>query len=206
MNEILIPQRILIASGNKEKIRELVSLLSPLQIEFATLREFPHLAEPEETGSTFTANAELKASYYAVQASEWSVADDSGLEIDFLGGRPGVLSARYGGIETPCSEKMQLVLNELSGATKEQRVAQFVSVIALADPSGKICITAEGVCRGSIADQPRGNHGFGYDPIFVPEGFNRTFAEMSDEEKRSFSHRGKASFEFIRKMSDFTGV
>ena len=110
----------------------------------------------------------------------------------------------------PYSEKMTLVLNEMSKAAKFrrgiERGAQFVSVIALADPSGSVCFTAEGVCRGSIVHRPRGSHGFGYDPIFAPAGFDRTFGEMSDDEKRSLSHRGKASFEFIRKMSDFTGV
>lgn len=206
MNEILVPQRILIASGNKGKIREFEFLLRPLQIVLASLSEFPHLTEPEETGTTFAANAALKASYYAVRTSEWSIADDSGLEIDLLDGRPGVLSARYGGIETPYSEKMQLVLKELDAATKDQRGARFVSVIALADPTGEVRFSAEGVCRGSIVDSPRGSNGFGYDPIFQPEGFDLTFGEMSDDEKRSLSHRGRASIEFIRKMSDFTGV
>lgn len=201
-----LPKRILIASGNRGKIREFEFLLRPLQIALTTLSESPHINEPQETGSTFTANAGLKASYYAIHTGEWSIADDSGLEIDLLGGRPGVLSARYGGAATPYQEKMQLVLKELRAMAKDERGAQFVSVIALADPSGNIRLTAEGICRGSIADSPRGNHGFGYDPIFLPDGFDRTFGEMSDDEKRSLSHRGKASFEFIRKMSDFTGV
>ena len=90
--------------------------------------------------------------------------------------------------------------------SQAQRGAQFVSVIAFADPSGEIRFTAEGICRGSITDGPRGSNGFGYDPIFQPDGYERTFGEMSDDEKRSLSHRGKASIEFIRKMSDFTGV
>ncbi|MEQ1763889.1 MAG: RdgB/HAM1 family non-canonical purine NTP pyrophosphatase [Pyrinomonadaceae bacterium] len=201
-----LPKRILLASGNKGKLREFEFLLRPLQIALVTLGEFPHVAEPEEIGATFTANAELKASYYAIGTGEWSIADDSGLEIDLLEGKPGVHSARYGGIETPYSEKMQQVLNELRDAAKVERGAQFVSVIALADPSGNIHFTAEGICRGSITEGPRGSHGFGYDPIFVPDGFDHTFGEMSDNEKRSLSHRGKASFEFIRKMSDFTGV
>src|SRR5690349_20519424 len=138
MNEILGPQRVLIATGNAGKIREFGFLLSPLNIALATLSDFPAIDEPEETGSTFSANAELKASYYAIQTGEWAIADDSGLEIDFLDGRPGVLSARYGGVETAYQEKMQLVLNELRKATKDERGAQFVSVIALADPSGAV--------------------------------------------------------------------
>lgn len=206
MNEVLTPRRVLIASGNQGKIREFGFLLRPRNIALATLTDFPAIYEPEETGTTFGANAELKATYYALQTGEWSIADDSGLEIDFLDGRPGVLSARYGGVEASYQEKMQLVLNELSNAPKDERGAQFVSVIALADPSGEIRFTAEGICRGSIANEPRGSNGFGYDPIFIPDGFDRTFGEMSDEAKRSLSHRGKASLQFIRKMTDFTGV
>ena len=206
MNETFVPQRVLIASGNKGKIREFEFLLKPLQIKLATLSEFPSLVEPDETGFTFIENAKLKASYYAIHTGEWSIADDSGLEIHLLDGKPGVLSARYGGFESTYQQKMQLVLDRLAGAPKHERGAQFVSVIALADPSGEIRLTAEGVCRGAIADAPRGNGGFGYDPIFIPRGFGLTFGEMSDVEKRSLSHRGKASFEFIRKMSDFTGV
>jgi XTP/dITP diphosphohydrolase len=206
MSEITVPERVLVATRNRGKIREFEHLLRPLQVALITLSNFSNVKEPEETGSTFAANAELKASYYAIQTGEWSIADDSGLEIDFLDGRPGVLSARYGGTETPYVEKMNLVLSELSKAHNVQRRARFVSVIALADPSGEVRFTAEGICRGSIADAPRGSNGFGYDPIFLPQGFDRTFGEMSDDEKRSLSHRGKASNEFIRKMSDFTGV
>ena len=206
MTEVHVPQRVLVATGNQGKVREFEFLLRPLRIDLLTLAEFPHLAEPEETGSTFTANAELKASYYAIETGEWSIADDSGLEVDRLDGRPGVLSARYGGIGTPYLDKMQLMLNELRDTVTADRGAQFVSVIALADPTGLIRLTAEGICRGSIAEAPRGDNGFGYDPVFIPEGFERTFGEMSDDEKRSLSHRGKASKEFFRKMSDFTGV
>lgn len=206
MSEMTVLERVLVATGNRGKVREFEYLLSPLLIPLITLNDFPHVVEPEEAGSTFAENARIKASYYSKQTGEWSIADDSGLEVDFLGGRPGVRSSRYGGIKTPYSQKMNLVLNELAEATPLQRGAQFVSVIALSDPSGKIRFTAEGICRGSITDAPRGDNGFGYDPFFQPEGFERTFGEMSDSEKSSLSHRGKASFEFIRKMSDFTGV
>ena len=201
-----VPGCVLLASGNKGKLREFETLFRPLGIVLVTLSEFPSIAEPDETGATFTENAMLKASYYAMQTGQWSIADDSGLEIDGLGGRPGVLSARFGGTGISYADKMELVLRELNERKKDPRGAQFVSVIALADPSGEIRFTAEGVCRGTIAERPRGTKGFGYDPIFIPTGFDRTFGEMSDDEKRSLSHRGKASIEFIRKMSDFTGV
>lgn len=198
--------KLLLASGNRGKLREFNLLLQPLGIQLHTLDGFPNAVEPEETGATFLENAELKAKYYAVETGMWSMADDSGLEIDHLGGRPGVYSARYGGALASYSDKMQLVLNELSNAGEDERGAQFVSAIALADPAGSIHIVAEGICRGTIADRPRGANGFGYDPIFVPDGFALTFGEMTDEEKRGLSHRGKASAQFIRKMTDFTGV
>jgi len=201
-----VPGCVLLASGNKGKLREFETLFRPLGIVLVTLSEFPSIPEPDETGATFTENAMLKASYYAMQTGQWSIADDSGLEIDGLGGRPGVLSARFGGIGTSYADKMEFVLRELNERKKDQRGAQFVSVIALADPSGEIRFTAEGVCRGTIAERPRGTKGFGYDPIFIPTGFDRTFGELSNDEKLSLSHRGKASIEFIRKMSDFTGV
>ncbi len=201
-----IPDRILIATGNKGKVREFEQLLLPLRVVLTTLADLPAIEEPEETGSTFQDNAAIKASFYAQRSGLWAMADDSGLEIDHLNGAPGVLSARFGGVETSYSYKIELVLNKLVSAKMYDRGARFVSVIALADPSGTLRVISEGICRGSIADSPRGTNGFGYDPIFVPDGFERTFGEMSDDEKRSLSHRGKASIDFIRKMSDFTGI
>ena len=200
------PDRVIIATGNKGKIAELQGLLRPIGIKLLTLGDVPQIPEPEETGSTFRENAELKAAYYARETGEWSMADDSGLMVDHLGGRPGVLSARYGGVDTPYAHKMTLLLNELLGLPELNRSAQFMSYLALADPSGSIRVGAEGICRGRIADSPRGTNGFGYDPIFLPDGFTRTFGEMTDEEKSSLSHRSRAAVQFIRKMSEFTGV
>ena len=181
-------------------------LLRPIGIKFLTLRDVPRIPEPEEIGSTFRENAELKAAYYARETGEWSMADDSGLMVDQLGGRPGILSARYGGVDTSYADKMTLLLNELQDLPELNRSAQFMSYLALADPSGGIRVGAEGICRGRIADSPRGTNGFGYDPIFLPDGFTRTFGEMTDEEKSSLSHRSRAAIQFIRKMSEFTGV
>ena len=200
------PDRVIIATGNKGKIAELQGLLRPIGIKFLTLRDVPRIPEPEEIGSTFRENAELKAAYYARETGEWSVADDSGLMVDQLGGRPGILSARYGGVDTSYADKMTLLLNELQDLPELNRSAQFMSYLALADPSGSIRVGAEGICRGRIADSPRGTNGFGYDPIFLPDGFTRTFGEMTDEEKSSLSHRSRAAIQFIGKMSEFTGV
>lgn len=199
-------ERLLIATRNKGKIAEFADLLRPLDVPLATLADFPDLAAPEETGETFAENAAIKAAYYARHSGEWAIADDSGLEIDFLDGAPGVHSARYGGEDWSYQEKMALVLSRLAAAKEHERAARFVCVIRIANPAGNIIITAEGICEGRIAHQPRGGNGFGYDPIFIPDGFDRTFGELSDDEKRAISHRGKASAQLIRKMLDFTGV
>ncbi|HLA96192.1 MAG TPA: RdgB/HAM1 family non-canonical purine NTP pyrophosphatase [Pyrinomonadaceae bacterium] len=200
------PERLLIASGNKGKIREFENLLAELPLELIDLERFPSALEPEENGATFAENAIIKAKAYASQTGEWAIADDSGLEIDALNGTPGVLSARFGGVETGYSDKMTMVLERMQNVDEKDRGARFVSVIAFAGPDAEIEFTVEGECRGIIALAPRGTNGFGYDPIFIPEKFDRTFGELTDLEKRSISHRGKASAEFIRKMLDFMGV
>ena len=199
-------QRLLIATGNQGKVAELRDLLRPLGLPLLALSEISAITEPEETGSTFADNAAIKAMFYARASGEWVIADDSGLEIDFLDGAPGVYSARFGGEGTSYQEKMARVLSKLMEVPDEQRTARFVCVIKVADPTGDIAITAEGVCEGTIAHVARGSNGFGYDPIFIPSGYAFTFGEMSDDEKRSISHRGKASSDLIRKMLDFTGV
>jgi XTP/dITP diphosphohydrolase len=117
-----------------------------------------------------------------------------------------VYSARFGGDDSSYQEKMDLVLSRLSDARDDQRTARFACVIKVADPEGNVALTAEGICEGTIAHQPRGNNGFGYDPIFIPDGFDLSFGELAAEEKRAISHRGKASADLIRKMLDFTGV
>jgi XTP/dITP diphosphohydrolase len=199
-------ERLLIATGNKGKIAELRDLLQPLRLPLITLADIPRIAEPEETGTTFDENAAIKAAFYARMSGEWAIADDSGLEIDQLDGAPGVYSARFGGEGSSYQEKMALVLSKLQNARSDQRSARFVCVIKVADPTGRIAISANGVCEGLIANSPRGSNGFGYDPIFIAYGSEMTFGELSDIEKRSISHRGKASADLIRKMLDFTGV
>jgi XTP/dITP diphosphohydrolase len=201
-----LPQRLIIATGNSGKLREFKDLLVPLEIPLHSLGEFDSISEPDETGATFAENAAIKARSYALQTGEWVIADDSGLEIDHLLGAPGVHSARYGGRASGYDEKMRLVLQQLSDVGISDRGARFVSVIALAKPTGEVAIMVDGICSGAIGKEPRGSGGFGYDPIFIPDGFDRTFGEMSDDEKRFLSHRGKASRAFIRQMLDFTGL
>lgn len=196
--------KLVIATTNEGKLKEYRDLLSTLNIELAGLHSFDGLEEPVENGDTFEANAAIKARSYARQTGEWVLADDSGLEIAALGGAPGVRSARFGGAGSGYEEKIEIVQQMLKG--KADRSARFVCVIAVARPDGSVAATAFGECRGEIAAEARGANGFGYDPVFVPEGRSRTFGEMTDAEKRSLSHRGRAANEIIRKMLDFIGV
>ena len=195
---------MIIATTNKGKLREYEEMLGVIGLELSGLEAFNDLTEPIEDGDSFRANAEIKAREYALKTGEWVLADDSGLEVSALGGAPGVNSARYGGADADYAQKMELILDSIINA--DDRSARFVCVIAVARPDGSIAAASEGECRGSIADAPRGSNGFGYDPIFIPEGHTRTFGELADAEKRSLSHRGRAADEIIRKMLDFIGV
>jgi XTP/dITP diphosphohydrolase len=196
--------RLIIATTNRGKLREYEEMLGGLDLELEGLGAFDGLNEPVEDGDSFSANAEIKAREYALQTGGWVLADDSGLEVSAMGGAPGVNSARFGGPEADYAQKMRLVLDSLANAA--DRSARFVCVIAVARPDGSIAATSEGEVRGVIADAPRGSNGFGYDPIFIPEGYTRTFGELTDAEKHSLSHRGRAADEIIRKMLDFIGV
>lgn len=200
------PDRIVIATTNRGKVREFAGLLKSLPIEIVDLSGFPAVAPPAETGSNFEENARIKAAEYALNLGEWVIADDSGLEIDALDGAPGVHSARFAGVGTSYADKMKTVLAELADVDGSNRGARFTSVITLADPAGNIAFSVEGICTGRIARKPRGTNGFGYDPIFIPDGFDLTFGELSDAHKQAISHRGRASSEFIRQMLDFIGL
>lgn len=199
-------QKILIATGNRGKIAEIRVLLGTVPVDFHNLADFPDIAEVDETGSTFTENAELKAAGYAKATGLWSIADDSGLEIEALGGRPGVFSARYGGDHLNFPGKMKLVLDEMQDSGKPNRDARFVCVMSIADDKGRILSSAEGECRGRIASEPRGKGGFGYDPIFIPDGFERTFGELPDIVKAQISHRSRAAEKIMRYLLDFIGI
>jgi XTP/dITP diphosphohydrolase len=183
---------LLIATGNRGKVAEFRSLLAALPLRLRSLAEFPGTLEVEETGLTFSDNAVLKASAYARGTGLWTLADDSGLEVDALGGAPGVLSARYGGVGADDALRIERLLGELTGFHGEERRARFTCVIAIADPEGQVVNLSTGKCEGLIADAPRGANGFGYDPIFVPYGFDRTFGELSPEIKQGISHRALA--------------
>lgn len=195
--------RLLIATGNAGKLREYREMFAEMPFNVCGLDEFPDAFEPDETGATFEQNAAIKARSYAEQTAMWVLADDSGLEITALGGAPGVQSARFAGRETSFAQKMSVVLDLMKNSVESERAARFVCVIALARPDGEIEFTATGVCEGTIAESHRGSGGFGYDPIFVPEGFDRTFGELPDGVKREISHRGRAASIIIRYLLDF---
>lgn len=201
-----IGQDILFATGNRGKLLELQELISIGGKRLLTLADLPEINVPDETGSTFAENAGLKASFYAGRFSLASLADDSGLEVEALGGAPGVRSARYAGPDATDAQNIEKLLFELLAVGPAERNARFVCAMALAAPDGSILFTAEGTCQGSLIDSPRGTNGFGYDPIFVPKGSSKTFGEMTSEEKSIFSHRAQAARTIVRYLLDFTGV
>ena len=197
---------ILIATRNPGKVREIAAMLGRQGIHAVTLADLPMLPEVDETGTTFMENAAKKAGEYAAAAGLYSLADDSGLEVSALGGRPGVLSARYAGESAGYEIKIRTLLAELAEAGSSDRSARFVCSMAFADPGGKVIWTAEGICEGELAASPLGTNGFGYDPIFVPAKYDRTFGELDDDVKRSISHRARATDAFMRFFLDFIGV
>jgi XTP/dITP diphosphohydrolase len=175
---------LVVGSQNSGKVRELQTHLQSLNLELVPM---PAELQVEETGTTFSANACLKASQVALATGQWAIADDSGLEVAALNGAPGLYSARYGDTD---AERIQRLLSELGNALNRQ--AQFVCVIAVARPDGAIVLQSRGVCTGEILSTPQGKGGFGYDPIFYLPQLQKTFAELSATEKQQISHRGVA--------------
>ena len=190
-----LPNELLVATRNEGKVAELRPLLArALPVKLRSLAEFPEIGEVEETGVTFAENASLKARAYAEQSQLWTLSDDSGLEVDALNGAPGVYSARYGGPDLTFAERIKMLLDEMARSGGADRRARFVCAIAIADPGGEIVHLSTGICEGWIADAPRGTNGFGYDPVFVPEGYDQTFGELSTKIKERISHRARALF------------
>lgn len=199
--------KLLIATHNTNKLIELKALLSDHpDIELLTLNDLQIAEEPEETEATFTGNAILKARWASERSGLVSLADDSGLEIDALDKEPGVMSARYLGKDTPYSIKNAIILDRMKSIS--ERRARFVSVVAIVFPGQKMqeghltdIIVSEGIMEGSIGQEALGSNGFGYDPIFIPEGFTQTYAQMSTTEKNLVSHRGKAFREALAQLT-----
>ncbi len=192
---------IAIATGNPGKVREFRQMLGDARFAWSDLSEHREIPPADETGQTFRANACLKASYYATRLNTWALADDSGLEVDALHGSPGVLSARWAEVNNAGkgdTDNNALLLQQLAPVADEKRTARFVCVLALSDPAGRIVLTARDTVEGRIIHAPRGDNGFGYDPLFFIDELGKTTAELSPEEKHGISHRGKA----LRRMKE----
>jgi XTP/dITP diphosphohydrolase len=181
--------KAVLASNNPGKLRELNTILSALGLEVISQREAGLKLDVEETGTTFEENSLLKAQAACQASGMIAIADDSGLEVDALGGEPGVYSARYGTPDLDDAGRTALVLKNMEG--KEERACRFVSVVTCCFPDGRILV-ARGTCEGQVAEKPQGENGFGYDPIFYVPELGKTFAQLSDGEKNARSHRGRA--------------
>jgi XTP/dITP diphosphohydrolase len=191
-------REIIIATKNQGKVKEFESLLGPMGFSVQSLLDYPDALDVEETGATFEENAILKAEAIAKAFNRETIADDSGLMIDYLGGKPGIFSARYAGPEKSDEANMEKVLEELSEVEAvEERSARFVCALALSVP-GQKAKTVVGTCEGVIAKEPEGENGFGYDPVFIVSGLDKTMAQLSKEEKNKISHRANA----LKKLID----
>ena len=181
---------LLLATKNPGKVRELTELLRGLPLRLRDLSEFPSVETADETGASFEENASIKARFYGRETGLLTLADDSGLEVEALGGAPGVHSARYAGESATDAERVALLLREIVQA--EKRAARFVCVVALYDPQNEALSLFRADCPGAIARAPRGSNGFGYDPVFIPQGFTQTFAQLPTDVKQRISHRAQA--------------
>ena len=183
---------LLLGTGNPGKVIEIASILADAGWSFSSLQEFPDVGEAEENFLTFAENAIAKACFYASATGLCALADDSGLEVAALNGAPGIFSARYAGANASDADRRTLLLSELNNTGDSNRRARFVAVVAIATPHGEVLNVSEGICEGSITFSPLGTGGFGYDPLFVPDGYDKTFAELPDAVKNRISHRARA--------------
>jgi XTP/dITP diphosphohydrolase len=199
-NEIHV-KTIVIATQNEKKKGEILEILKNVPgILLRGVEDFPFSPAVEEDGNSFRENAIKKATILARACNTWAMADDSGLEIDALNGRPGIYSSRYAGPNATDEKNIEKVLSELRGVPKEKRTARFLCSIALASPH-QLLFVVEGRCEGFITEEPRGKGGFGYDPIFYVPDYNQTFAELNQQIKNSISHRGIALKQFMERIT-----
>jgi XTP/dITP diphosphohydrolase len=190
---------VVVATRNKGKIREIRKALKGLGLRIYALSNFPDVPEIEEDGKSFTENALKKARFYSKYFGKLTIADDSGLEVEWLKGLPGIYSARYAGKGASARENNQKLLNEMEGISLSKRGARFKCVMAMVSPDGREAI-AEGSCKGRIGFEEKGRRGFGYDPFFILPKYGKTMAELSLEEKNKISHRGKALRKLRRRI------
>ncbi len=201
-----VARHLLIATSSEGKRNELRQLLSGLPLTLFDLSDLPFMEPIAETGDTFVENASLKAAGYATQTGLLTLADDSGLEVDALGGAPGVRSARFAGKHDSDAERIEALLAALAFVNESKRCARFVSAVVIADSNREILNVSMGRCEGRIALAPRGAGGFGYDPVFIPNGYDLTFAELEPQIKNQISHRAIALSGARQYLQDLTGV
>ena len=206
---MLNAKSLLLGTRNPGKIHEIKLIFRDLSsathgnaLELSSLNEFPQVAVAEENEDTYAGNAIAKARFYARATGLTALADDSGLEVEALDGAPGVISARYGGEHATDADRRQLLLSELAKTGSNSPRARFVCAIAIASVAGEVLNLSEGICKGTITLAPRGESGFGYDPLFVPDGYTQTFAELSDEVKNRISHRARALLKLREFLND----
>lgn len=190
--------KLVIATRNAHKLEEIRAIFDFKNLEVLSAFDFPEIPDVVEDGATLEANAAKKAIEVAIATGCWAMSDDSGLEVHALGGAPGVISARYAGEHCSYVDNNRKLVREMDGKT--MRSARFRTIIALSDPTGHVRMV-EGSCQGTIVHKPRGTHGFGYDPLFAPEGHEKTFAEMDSAEKNRISHRARALLMAKKKWS-----
>ena len=183
---------LVIATHNQGKVGEIRELLGNIPWQLKSLQDFKNVGVATEDQETYAGNAIAKARYYASMTNEWVLADDSGLEVTALNGAPGVLSARYAGENASDAQRRELLLSEMQRQLVTDRTARFVCAAAIAQPDGEIVSLREGICEGVITFEVRGTSGFGYDPIFIPNGYDQTFGELAEQIKNQISHRAKA--------------
>ena len=196
---------LVVASRNAKKCGELERLLHPLGVQVRSVVEYSEAPDVEETGTTFAENAALKATQVAKAIREWTIADDSGLQVDHLQGAPGVYSARYAGEGASDAENNVKLLEELQGVAPAGRGARFVCHLAVSDPDGEVRLIASGRCRGQILTELSGTSGFGYDPLFLIREYHRTFGQLSAATKSVLSHRARAMTQLMRHLPRLLG-
>jgi XTP/dITP diphosphohydrolase len=185
-------RRLLLGTLNPGKVIEITTILAGSGWSFSSLQDFAEVGPAAEDGLTYAENAIAKTQFYAAATGLWTLADDSGLEVAALDGAPGVHSARYAGENASDADRRQLLLSELAKLNTLDRRARFVAAVAIARPDGRVVNVSEGICEGTIIFEPRGTSGFGYDPLFIPNGYDQTFAELADDIKNRISHRARA--------------
>ena len=197
--------QIIVATNNLGKIREIREICNTIPVSFIAIKDLWHdPVDIPETGSTFEENAQMKAEWVFSQKNAWTLADDSGLEVDALKGEPGVFSSRYAGEGQDDRKNIEKVLKKLDSIPSEKRTARFRCVMVLKGPDFTDKVVS-GICEGKISLIPRGNEGFGYDPVFIPEGYNKTFAEMELSQKNGISHRSRALQALKEELNELFG-